>query len=55
MEHRAGHHRPMQAGAHCRVCAVFKKQRQGHQVDADGLNLLRQDSTRVLHRVRVHD
>jgi hypothetical protein len=55
MEHRAGHHRPMQAGTQDGIFTVFKEQRQGHQVDADGLNLLRQDSTRVLHRVRVHD
>jgi hypothetical protein len=41
----------MQPGAQSGICAVLDEQRQGHEVDAHGLNLLRQDSTRVLNGV----
>lgn len=55
MERWPGHHHPMQAGAKRGVCAVFKEHRKSHEVDAHGLNLLRQNPTRVLNRVRVND
>lgn len=55
MEDRPGHHLPMQAGAKRGVSAVFNEERQGHEVDAHGLNLLRQVPTGVLNRVRVHN
>ena len=52
MEDRTSDHLPMQAGAERRVSTVFNEERQGHEVDANGLNLLWQGPTRVLNRVR---